>query len=168
MCCCDKPNVNGQPGYRWNSEPSHTREVNAPKLEDGETLVHDEPGRCGGMDSHCHHYRVTKWLGSTYLAVRHGGGDERIRLSCTPTLIDSLAVMDSNARYWMLNAIYHAHSDGARKAKDEETARWRAAAAQKRIRTRKLPAQGYINAAMSEVNWHEIAEHLVEESSEAA
>lgn len=138
MCCCDKPNVNGQPGYRWNSEPSSTRPVNPPALLDGETLVHDEPGRCGGLDSHCHHYRVTKQHGSYSLLVRHGGGEERIRLSCTPTLIDSMAMMESNARYWMLNAIFHAHSDGAREARSSEALRWRTAAAEKRIKTRKF------------------------------
>lgn len=139
MCCCGKPTVNGELGYRWNNPngaPS-VRPVNPPQLTESDRLLYDEPGRCGGLDSHCHHYCVVSSRGSLWLLVRHGGGDERFRLSVSGTLIEPLAALDSNGRYWMLNAIYHAQSDAARKASNEEMMRWRTAAYQKRIRVRK-------------------------------
>lgn len=144
MCCCAKPNVNGNFGYRWNGESESTRPVDPPELQDGETLVYDEPGRCGGMDSHCHHYRVVKRYSSLFLAYRHGGGDGRIRLSCTPTFVDMLAALDSNARYWMLGVIFHAHADAERAAQEAESRKWRTAIAEKRVRSRKYPAQGLV------------------------
>lgn len=135
MCCCGKPTINGEPGYRWNdpSGPGGIRPVNPPDVVEGETILFDEPGRCGGIDSHSHHYRVVR--GS--LLVRHGGGDERVRLSNTNAVITALSGLDSNGRYWLLNAIYQAHHDGGRDAMVKERETWRKAAASKRIRTRK-------------------------------
>lgn len=139
MCCCGKPVVNGELGYRWspNDAPS-IRPVNAPELEASDSLLFDEPGRCGGLDSHCHHYRVVTRYSSVFLLVRHGGGDERVRLSAGSLLTVAFSALDSNARYWFLNAIYHAHSDGAREAREKENHSWRTAAAEKRIKTRKM------------------------------
>jgi hypothetical protein len=83
MCCCGKPTINGELGYRWNNPNAEPmiHPVNAPDVSEGETILYDEPGRCGGIDSHSFHYRVTKLHGSLFLLVRHGAGDERIRLS---------------------------------------------------------------------------------------
>lgn len=51
MCCCDQPNVNGTPGYKWQPrDKPMTRQVNPPDIQDGDTLLFDEPGRCGGTD----------------------------------------------------------------------------------------------------------------------
>lgn len=72
MCCCAKPNVNGELGYSWDGKNVSTRPVAAPTITDRDTLLFDEPGRCGGMDSHCHHYRLVKDIGISLL-VRHGG-----------------------------------------------------------------------------------------------
>ena len=145
MCCCDQPNVNGQPGYKWQPNDSpRVRPVNPPALDEHDKLLYDEPGRCGGLDSHCHHYRVALKYGSFYLLVRHGGGDERIRLADTPSLLDTLASLDSTARYWVLNTIYHAHSDGARQAADKCNGTWTQAAAEKRIKTRKNARRGTV------------------------
>lgn len=146
MCCCGKPTVNGELGYRWNNLSSSPgiHPVNAPDLSAGDILLHDEPGRCGGIDSHCHHYRLVHKSGSTYLLVRHGAGDERFRLSCTQALLDGLVAMDSSLRYWAFNAIYHARSDAEREARNNEALRWRKAAAEKRIRTRKTRGENTV------------------------
>ena len=146
MCCCDQPNVNGQPGYKWQpKDRPRIRPVNPPELKDNDRLLYDEPGRCGGMDSHCHHYRLVASGGhSATLLVKHGGGEERFRVSSTKTLLDTLAALDSNARYWVLNAIYHAHSDGKRDAQDKTNNRWMQAAADKRIKTRKRRGQNSV------------------------
>jgi len=147
MCCCDKPNVNGQPGYKW--QPEHKpgiRPVAPPTLDDGDALIFDEPGRCGGIDSHSHHYRVVKRRFLGYWLYAHSGcGDKRIRLHgpdegprTTGSVVSTLLSLDSNARYWLLNAIYHATFDAEQDARDEESRKWRMAAAEKRIKTRKV------------------------------
>ena len=145
MCCCDKPTINGQPGYKWQpNNPPSIRAVDPPLLDSDDSLIYDEPGRCGGLDAHCHHYCVVKCFGSYYLYARHGGGDVRIRLSLTPTMENTLASLDTTARYWLLHAIYHAHEAGSETAREKTEQRWRKAAAEKRIKTRKQPGQAVV------------------------
>ena len=55
-----------------------------------------------------------------------------------------LGAMDSTARYWMLATIHAAHRDGASNAREKESYRWKEAAAEKRIKTRKQPARGVV------------------------
>ena len=145
MCCCGKPVVNGQRGYKW--QPSDTESIypiHAPALQDDDTLLYDEPGRCGGLDAHSHHYRVVKRLGRLCLLVCHGGGEESLRLSHTPSLQETLARLDSTARYWLLHAIYYAHHDGAQQAYECAERKWRRAAAEKKIKTRKQRGGGSV------------------------
>ena len=94
MCCCGKPIVNGEFGYKWqpNDAPG-VRESDPPELRDGDELIYDEPGRCGGLDSHSHHYRVVARTGYFELLVRHGGGEDRVSLAprrCSLTLLQPL------------------------------------------------------------------------------
>lgn len=137
MCCCGKPVVNGQLGYKWNNPNDNPSvyPVNPPSLEDSDQLLRDEPGRCGGLDSHSYHYRLVKSHGSLNLLVRHGGGDERLYLSSPIESV--LAQLGSTDCYWTMNAIYHAHSTGKRSGSEKTANDWRRAAAEKRIRTRK-------------------------------
>lgn len=145
MCMCGKPTINGEPGYSWNGEPSHVRPIQAPDLLGGDELLFDEPGRCGGLDSHSHHLRVVRRrYGGFTLAVRHGGGDERVNLGSTRMAIDGLAALDSNARYWLLLRLYHVQSDAACHAIEVCDSKWRKAAAERRIKTRRLPARGMV------------------------
>ena len=139
MCCCGKPTINGELGFRWNNPDAKPGiyPLNAPKLNEGDTLLYDEPGRCGGLDCHSHHYRLVRIYGSIYLYVRHGGGDERFRLSTTPSFLAGLAAMDSTMRYWTFHSIYYAHHYAVQEARDAERSRWQQAAADKRIKTRK-------------------------------
>jgi hypothetical protein len=96
------------------------------------------------MDSHCHHYRLVQNCG-VCLLVRHGGGDERIHLSLPRgSNIESSWRMDSNTRYWILNAIYHAHSNGRRDGIASEAAKYLRAFAEGRLKKRKLPKQGTV------------------------
>jgi hypothetical protein len=149
MCCCAEPNINGQPGYQWqpNDKPM-VRTPNPPALAEGDALLYDEPGRCGGLDCHSHHFRlVDTGLGGIYLLVRHGGGDERIKLCCSFDCMvgrarrantNHLQSLDSNGRYWLFHTIYSAHRDAERAARERANATWQQAAAQKRIKTRKM------------------------------
>lgn len=135
MCCCGKPTVNGTPGYKW--QPNDTpiiRPVHPPTLGEGDNLLYDEPGRCSEhTDAHSHHYRLTQW----HLLVCHGGGEERIIIN-SKEILPILANLDSNGRYWLFSSIYRAYSEGERKAQDKERLKWTRAAAEKRIKTRKL------------------------------
>ena len=149
MCCCDQPTVNGEFGYKWQpNDAPMVRRPDAPELLEGQSLLHDEAGRCGGLDSHCHHYRVVQWHSSLYLLVRHGGGDESFRLCTTESLLDSLSALDSTARYWLLNAIYHAYSDGKKAGTEKTNNYWRTAAAEGRIKTRKLRGQNAVKVSV--------------------
>lgn len=146
MCFCDKPTLNGTAPVKMSFEYGASNyQPNPPALADSDVLLFDEPGRCGGLDSHSHHYRVVKHgCGSVSLLVRHGGGDERFRLFPHRDLPKFLEAMDSNTRYWMLAAIGSAHRDGASEAKSQANATWRRAAAEKRIKTRKQPKSGAV------------------------
>ena len=145
MCCCGKPVINGTPGFRWTPDDSPgVHPVNAPELDENDTLVHDEPGRCGGIDAHCHHYRVVIRFGRLYLLVRYYGGSELLKLHSTQAFRETLDAMDSDARYWTLHAIYYANKDGERQAKDEANAKWQRAAAERRIKTRRNRGAGTV------------------------
>jgi hypothetical protein len=138
MCCCGKPVVNGEPGYKWQpNDPPMVRPANPPPMEDGDALLFDEPGRCGGTDSHSYHYRVVLRRGSVWLLVRHGGGDENCVVGYHQTALDGLHPLTSDQRYWLLSAIYHARSTARRDEHAKVNSHWRQAAAEKRIRTRK-------------------------------
>lgn len=140
MCACGQPTINGQPGYRWQPTDSPIRRPVDPPATT-EDILYDEPGRCGGQDSHCHHYRIVgtaRGLQFPTLLVRHGGGDESIRLSNGKAVLAALGMLDSNGRYWLLNALYHAANDAKRSGRDTERARWHRAAAEKRIKVRKV------------------------------
>jgi hypothetical protein len=154
MCCCDKPTINGEFGYKWNEPtgPASVRPVNPPEIQEGDEILFDEPGRCGGIDSHCHHYRlVTRRYSGIALLVRHGGGDDVIPcLSNGRAIIDAMRSLDSNGRYWLLNAMYHTHKDAAQKARVSTTEKWETAAAEKRIHTRKYPARNWTKVWIEE------------------
>lgn len=146
MCCCGKPNINGTPNaYSWDGKNWSTRQPSPPDLQDNDNLLYDEPGRCGGLDCHSHHFRLVK--GPVYhdILVRHGGGDERFSLSPTGSLlIPSFAALDSNGRYWLMHALYSTRDSACRAAKDKTSQEWRQAAAEKRIKTRKIRGQGRV------------------------
>lgn len=141
MCMCGKPTINGEPGYSWDGVRKGVYPVNPPEPAIGDVLLYDEPGRCGGLDSHSHHVRLVKSHGRLILLVRHGGGDERINLGCVSQISlrdEVLSAMDSNARYWLLKTIYSVHREATSEARESERAKWLKAAAEKRIKTRKL------------------------------
>jgi hypothetical protein len=141
MCCCGKPTINGQPGaYSWDGKSFSTYPPAPPALGERDTLLYDEPGRCGGLDAHSHHFRVVKSLGGLYsLLVRHGGGDERIVLPVTFRLfLPTIDAMESNARYWLLHSLYSAHSAAEREGTEKTGARYRQAFAEGRLKKRKV------------------------------
>ena len=139
MCMCGKPNVNGTPGaYSWDGKVWSTRQPSPPDLAEGETLVYDEPGRCGGIDAHSHHFRLVKDRSSGFtILVLHGGGIDRVSLRRASTVLKSMESMDSDARYWLLHTLYSVHSDATQNATNRSNWDWQHAAAEGRIKTRK-------------------------------
>ena len=141
MCCCAKPNINGEFGYSWNGPHVGVYPLNPPALGERDTLLFDEPGRCGGLDCHSHHFRLVKNCG-TVLLVRHGGGDERIYVSLPKGF--SFDGMDSNTRYFLFHAIYYAHHTGEQEGREATTRKYNSAFVDGRLKKRKLPARGVV------------------------
>ncbi len=139
MCMCGKPTINGEAGYSWDGKSYGRRPPAPPTLSDDDTLLYDEPGRCGGIDAHSHHFCLVKGKYGPAILVQHGGGQERIGLGVTAKLfIPTLATLDSNARYWFMHTLYSQHREASDQARQIERAMWRQAAAEKRIKTRKV------------------------------
>ena len=161
MCCCGQPIINGQPGYKWqpNDMPS-IRPVDPPALDEYDVLLYDEPGRCGGIDAHCHHYRMVKMFSSRYLLVQHGGGRERIPLHLPASTMQILDSVDTHARYWLLHSLYYAHQDGVAKGSAETRQYWNNAAIEKRIKLRKR--RGSVSVYIQPELVHSAGYHPVE------
>lgn len=139
MCTCEKPTRNDEMSY-WDQD------LYAPPLREGDELIYDECGRCspqvngkGDVDYHSHHLRLVKNTGMHYLLVKHGGGVERVAVGASYTRIaELLEPMDSDQRYLMMYRLYAIHRGATQEAKTNERDKWRRAAAEKRIRTRKV------------------------------
>ncbi len=125
------------------------RQWRAPSVPDGEEIIFDEPGRVlnrgaygpGGGNAVCcrsHYFRVTKAHSFYILRVKHGGGEEQCSLKYDKRIIDALALMDSDSRFWMLWAFMDVKKDAEIATREAVNAKWQAAAAQKRIKTRKM------------------------------
>lgn len=120
------------------------RDLRAPVLiprdHEDQTLVFDEPGRVlNNVCYRAYYFRVIKpEFGPYMLLVKHGGGTESWRMEYTKQVIDALASLDSDSRYLILHAIMRAHQESARIASEKTAAIWRRAAAEKRLKTRKV------------------------------
>jgi hypothetical protein len=144
MCCCGRPTINGEPGaYSWDGKSRMTYTPNPPALQDGDVLIYDEPGRCGGIDSHAFHFRLVKRHGDVALLVRHGMGDEGFPIRRLGKLLP-FDTLDSNGRYWIMQALYHTLDDAKSGAAETAEHKWRVAAVEKRIRTRKQRGRGMV------------------------
>ncbi len=157
MCCCGKPTINGQKGvYSWDGKSFSTRPVDPPDLQDGDELVYDGPGRCGGIDSHCHHFRIVKHYSSYDLLVRHGGGDERIRIGgCRNATVQTILALSENDRYWMCQMIDDTARHASREAVQKNDSRWRIAFLDGRLKKRKR--QGRVSVEFLPVVTHKLS-----------
>jgi len=141
-----KPTLNSETNYGGDGTGAGWR---APAIREGETIVYDEEGRCspqvngkGGIDFHSHHFRVFKSGGSSYrFAVKHGGGEESFTDYNTTRMVDIMAGMDSDSRFLTLHALFDQRGQGESMGRNENEAKWRLAAADKRIKTRKMPGR---------------------------
>lgn len=144
MCMCANPTVNGEPGYcSTYGAPVGVYKPNPPELRDGDELIFDEPGRCGGVDAHSYHHRLVKGYGDNYtILTRHGGGDRAFPVRWPESVIQSMRRMCSADRYWLLHGVAYSAEGGERSARNAESRRWHQAAVQNRIkvnRRKKIP-----------------------------
>lgn len=116
------------------------REWRAPALNADETMILDEPGRV--LNNTCyrsHHFRVVlPEFGQYMLRVKHGGGTETWSIGYTKQVIEAIASLDSDSRFLMLHTLMRANQESARIASERTAAIWRQAAAEKRLKTRKV------------------------------
>lgn len=92
----------------WQTEPNR-----APALQEEDTLIYDEHGRIvywtdekkpgEGVDCRSHWFRIVRQGSLYYLLVRHGGGDERIRLSSWGNFRAMFDPLSSDARYSLMH-----------------------------------------------------------------
>jgi hypothetical protein len=126
------------------------RDWRAPSIAAEDTVMFDEPGRVLGargsaVDCRSHYFRVVKpQFGQYTLKVKHGGGEESWPLGFDSRIIDGLAQMDSDNRFRLLWTIMDGHHNTARQTTEKINAGWQRAAAEKRIKTRKLPGQNRV------------------------
>lgn len=99
----------------WGAEPWR-----APDILETDRLLFDECGRIlDKTDFRSHYFRVVAaQFGGAYLLVKHGGGQERIRMDYNHNRIERLfaGIVGSDDRYRMLYVVYRAHSDAIREA----------------------------------------------------
>jgi len=153
MCNCDKPNINGQFGYKWNDNNEHTRSVHPPETLDDDKILYDLPGRCGGIDSHSYHFTVvereTFGRKTILLLVRHGGGDESFDIGSSQRVYNSGLIeainnaADDNARYWLSLTLYRSMSQLKIGSIDKERRIWKRAAAEGRLKIRSRKGNKY-------------------------
>jgi len=123
----------------WGAEPGR-----APDIQPGDEIIFDECGRVlGSTDYRSHWFRLVKdQYGSPYMLVKHGAGQERIKVGWSKRLYSALAGMDSDSRYFMLHTLYRMRTDALREASTETAREYRAAFVEGRLRKRKLPSKG--------------------------
>ena len=123
-----------------------------PIVPEGHIVLFTEPGRVldqkskGGNYDVCYRaysYRVTAdrpdGLATVTLRVKHGGGEESLRLCyAKDPIVTALGALSSDDRYFMLHALREQASNAAKDAQQRVDRTWRQAAADKRIRTRKV------------------------------
>lgn len=88
---------------------------------------------------------VVKDYNLYYLLVRHGGGQEKIRLSTAiKTMLGALQKMTDVEAFSVLFSIYDAHKRSARESADKTARHWLKAATENRIKRRKVRNQNRI------------------------
>lgn len=128
----------------------------APELLQNETVLFDEPGRsipkgfwCEnyGIDCNSHHFRVIQpQFGNPVIAVKHGGGTERIRLDYRAhVLTNILSGLDTNSRYTMLYMLYDANRKGAEEAQQKTKAEYSNAFVEGRLKKKRKGGSTFVH-----------------------
>jgi len=128
-----------------------------PKPEEGDTVIFTECGRV--LDKTC--YRAY-WLmlvkcqyGGHALLVKHGGGEERINLFSAGRyrVPETLAALDSDARYLMLFQLYWIHTEARRSGEAKARAELTTAFVEGRLKKRKVRGQSAYKVFVERVRY---------------
>lgn len=122
-----------------------------PKPKENETVLFSEHGRIiGRTDFRSHWFVVVKeQFGRVHLLVKHGGGDERFELGYRENCIGGIEALTSDQRFLLFWTFLDIKHDAERNAQDKERLRWSEAAAEKRIKTRKMPGQSRVRVTIA-------------------
>jgi hypothetical protein len=96
------------------------------------------PHECNGIDYRSHHFRVVRNRVSCYLLVKHGGGQERVRLDHSPTRVSQFfEPLDSTERYLLMHLLYSVHEDAKSNSERNTAGMYKQAFAEGRLKRRK-------------------------------
>lgn len=127
---------------------------------EGDEVLYSEPGRIiyggrrlysgdsGGVDCGSHSFKLVRARGGgLYLLVRHGGGDERVRIDWSERPVRSFEPLDSDARYWLLHTLLKLHTEATRAAEQETANKYASAFAEGRLKKRRRNHRIYVEIA---------------------
>jgi hypothetical protein len=134
----------------WGAE-----EWRQPNEAEGETVLFAEHGRIlpgridprpgNGVDCRSHSFKVVRaQFGGIYLLVRHGGGDERLKIDYSGRIISALEALESDARYWLLHSILDVHHHADRDAREETSRKYASAFVEGRLKKRRRNRRVYV------------------------
>lgn len=127
----------------WQLDPRR-----APALQQEDQLIYDEHGRIvywteerkpgEGVDCRSHWFRIVRRHGSYYLLVKHGAGEERVKLYGWGNFRAMFEPLSSDARYSLMHHMLSVHHDAQRQARADIHDLYRTAFAQGRLKKRKV------------------------------
>lgn len=128
--------------------PIQTDNWRAPSTPYGNVILFEEPGRIvENVDHYSHYFILSRSAYSDTimtLSVKHGGGEESFLWHVTTSLLNALSLMSSDGRFLLFRAIIDAHHKSAETTAQKVNANWQRAAAEKRIKTRKMPGRNEV------------------------
>jgi hypothetical protein len=127
----------------WGAE-----EWRAPTLQDGDLLLFSEGGRVvrgntyghdrDSIDYRSHYFRIVRNGGSAYLLVKHGGGEERLRLDYNAARAKQFfEPLDSTQRYLLMHAFYSVARNARNAEHQAQMEKYTKAFAEGRLKKRK-------------------------------
>lgn len=113
-----------------------------PVPDEGDEVIYSEHGRIAfNTDFRSHSYKLVKNGNSLYLLVRHGGGDERHKISWRPLYAETLAPLSSDYRYLAMDTLLDLIHEARKAAVGATSAHFRKAFAEGRLKKRKMPGR---------------------------
>ncbi len=139
----------------WQNDPDR-----APALQEHDTLIYDEPGRIvywtdeklpgQGVDCRSHWFRIVRQYGSYCLLVRHGAGDERVKLGGWGNFRAMFEPLSSDARYSLMHQMMNIHREAKMQGAERTAAHYRQAFIEGRLKKRKMPRQSGVKVWIEE------------------
>ena len=87
---------------------------------------------------------VKAQYGGYFLLVKHGGGEERFSVGYSARIVEALAGMDSDNRFFLLHTMMKMHHEASRAASEATAGEYRKAIAEDRLRKRKVRGQAAV------------------------